>query len=66
LFGTRGFVGIRVDNPLRDWVKPLLHTISSISYKTPIPNPLGRGGVLGFEKNTLEFWEITVEKWGSN
>ena len=59
LFGTRVFEGIGGDNPHRDWVKP---QPSPNPFKSPFsPNPLGRGSVLGIEKNALEFGDL----WGN-
>jgi hypothetical protein len=50
--GTRVFVRISADNQLEYQVKPLP---PQNPHKTPIPNPLGRGRVLG--KNALKFGE---------
>ena len=56
LFGTRVFVGISRDNTLEYWVNRYRHPILT----NPIPNPLGRGRLLGIEKNTLR----CGKKWG--
>jgi hypothetical protein len=49
--GTRVFVRISADNQLEYQVKPLP---PQNPHKTPIPNPLGRGRVLG--KKCTQVW----------